>query len=141
MNALTVTVLGSPVPQGSMRSLGPRRMVHSNAEKLRPWRDLVAWHLRQEMTAAGMAEPWDEPVVVTVTFVLSRPASAPRRRWAPDRKPDIDKLLRAALDALTASGVVADDARVVHVQMSKVYGQPQMVLTVGPAVRGEQVSA
>jgi hypothetical protein len=30
---------------------------------------------------------------------------------------------------------------VVHVEMSKVYGQPQMVLTVGPAERGEQVAA
>jgi Holliday junction resolvase RusA-like endonuclease len=141
MTALTVTVLGVPVPQGSMKSLGPRRMVHSNAEKLRPWRDAVAWHLREEMTAAGMTEPWDEPVVVTATFVLPRPQSAAKRRWAPDRKPDIDKLLRAALDALTASGVVVDDARVVHVEMSKVYGQPQLVLSVGPATLGEQVSA
>lgn len=139
---LTVSVLGAPVPQGSMKALGPRRMVHHNAEKLRPWRDTVAWHLREEMAAAGMTEPWDEPLAVTATFVLPRPASAPRRRWAPDRKPDIDKLLRAALDSITLAGVAADDARVVHVAMSKVYGPiPQMVLTVGPAVRGEQVSA
>lgn len=138
---ITVTVIGEPVPQGSMKSVGPRRIIHSNAEKLRPWRDLVAWHLRQEAVAAGLLEPWDEPVDVFCTFILPRPQSAPKRRWAPDRKPDIDKLLRAALDALTASGVVADDARVVHVAMSKVYGLPGMTMSVSPAVRGEAVAA
>ncbi len=137
---LTVTVLGEPIPQGSLRAVGRGRLISDNT-RLRPWRDTVAWQVREEMNAAGMTEPWDEPVVVTVTFVLPRPASAPKRRWAPDRKPDIDKLLRAALDSLTVAGVVADDARVVHVEMSKVYGQPQMVLTVGPAVRGESVAA
>lgn len=141
MTAITVTVLGVPVPQGSMKAVGPRRIIHSNQSKLRPWRDSVAWQLRDAAAAAGLVEPWNEPVVVTATFVLPRPASAPRRRWAPDRKPDIDKLLRAALDALTASGVVVDDARVVHVEMSKVYGSPQMVLTVGPAQQEALVTA
>lgn len=131
---LTVTVPGVPVPQGSIRNAGPGRTFHSNDAKLRPWRSIVAASIQWAMADAAMTEPWDEPVVVTATFVLPRPQSAPKRRWAPDRKPDIDKLLRAALDALTASGAVVDDARVVHVEMSKVYGStPQMVMTVGPA--------
>ena len=83
MTALTVTVLGIPVPQGSMKAVGPRRMIHSNQAALKPWRADVAWHLREAATAAGLTEPWDEPVVVTAIFVLPRPASAPRRRWAP----------------------------------------------------------
>ena len=99
------------------------------------------WHTRQEMAEDATAYPWDCPVQVAATFALPRPASAVRARWAPDRKPDIDKLLRSLLDALTASGCVADDARVVDVRMSKVYGLPGVTFTVGPAERGEQVAA
>ena len=141
---LAVTVLGVPVPQGSMRSLGPRRMVHSNAEKLRPWRDTVAWHVMQQMTDLILI-PFEGPVAVRATFVLPRPQSAPARRWAPDRKPDIDKLLRALLDACTAGGAWRDDAQVVTVAVSKVYAVPPAVpgvtFTVAPAERGEAVAA
>src|SRR4051812_40985373 len=114
MTALVVTVLGVPVAQGSMRSLGPGRMVHSNAEKLRPWRDTVAWQVRQGMNDHGL-EPLEGPVAVAATFTLPRPKSAPRTRWAPDRKPDVDKLLRSLLDACTAGGAWVDDAQVVTV--------------------------
>lgn len=123
-----------------MKSLGPRRMVHSNAAQLRPWREAVAWHLREAMTAAGQTVPWDCPVGLLVTFTLPRPASAPRRRWAPDRKPDLDKLLRAVLDALTASGAVVDDARVVKASASKRYGLPGMHMVVGPLAAPEEAA-
>ena len=43
----------------------------------------------------------------------------------PDRKPDIDKNLRAVCDSLTDAGVWEDDARVVHCVASKVFaGSP-----------------
>ena len=130
---LTVEVLGVPVPQGSLKALGRGRLTHSNGEQLRPWRESVTWHLRQAAAVAGVVEPWDGPVGVLATFTLPRPPSAPRRRWAPDRKPDLDKLLRAVLDALTASGVVVDDARVVQANARKEYGTPPgLRLTVGP---------
>lgn len=138
---LTVTVPGLPVAQGSMKSLGPKRLVHSNAKDLLPWRESIVWHTRQEMAANDLSEPWDCPVRVLVTFTLPRPASATKARWAPDRKPDLDKLLRSLLDAVTASGAWVDDARVVEVHMSKVYGLPGVCFTVEPAVRGEAVAA
>lgn len=64
------------------------------------------------------------PVALEVTFTLPRPKAhyrtgrnshllrdnAPHR---PDRLPDLDKLLRSTMDALTAAGVWADDAQVV----------------------------
>lgn len=145
MTALVVTVLGTPVPQGSMRAVGRGRILHNNAEKLRPWRDTVAWHVREECLAAGLNEPIEGPVMVAATFVLPRPKSAPKARWAPDRKPDIDKLLRALLDAVVAGGAVVDDAQIVKVQMSKVYPQdgalPGVTFVVRPAHRGEAVAA
>lgn len=144
MSALTVTVLGVPVPQGSMKSFGPRRLVHSNDATLRPWRDTVAWHVREDMTSEGV-EQFEGPVELRATFTLPRPQSAPKRRWAPDRKPDIDKLLRALLDGCTAGGAWVDDAQVVTVAASKVYAVPPAVpgvtFTVAPAERGEAVAA
>ena len=125
--SLTVSVLGIPVPQGSMRSLGPRRMVHSNADKLRPWRDTVAWEVRYTMLLGGSVEPLVGPLHMDVQFVLPRPKSAPKVRWAPDRKPDLDKLLRALLDAVTAGGAWTDDAQVVSLTASKVYATPSDV--------------
>lgn len=145
MTGIAVTVLGPPVAQGSMRALGPRRIVHSNSEQLRPWRDTIAWHVRQAMTDAGLAEPLEGPVAVAATFVVPRPQSAPKRRWAPDRKPDLDKLLRALLDACTAGGAWLDDAQVVTVATSKVYpadgALPGVTFTVVPAERGQAVAA
>lgn len=145
MTALTVTVLGAPVAQGSMRSLGPGRMVHSNAATLRPWRDTVAWHVRESMADAGLTEPMEGPVEVHATFTVPRPKSAPKVRWAPDRKPDLDKLARSLLDACTVGGAWVDDAQVVTLIVSKVYpfdgAIPGVTFTVTPAARGEQVAA
>jgi Holliday junction resolvase RusA-like endonuclease len=36
-------------------------------------------------------------------------------------KPDVDKLIRAVLDALTDAGVFRDDSRVVQVSATKIY--------------------
>lgn len=122
MTALEVTVLGEPIPQGSLRAVGRGRLISDN-ERLRPWRDTVAWHIRNAMHGQP---PLEGPVKVTATFVLPRPKSAPRRRWAPDRKPDIDKLLRAAFDATTTGAGWVDDAQAVVVEMRKVYANPQL---------------
>src|SRR5437870_3178665 len=100
MTTLTVAVPGIPVSQGSMKTVGPGRVVHSNAARLLPWRDAVAWHTRQEMAAADLTEPLEGPIAVQATFALPRPKSAAKARWAPDRKPDIDKLARGLLDSL-----------------------------------------
>jgi Holliday junction resolvase RusA-like endonuclease len=119
-------------------------MVHNNAEKLRPWRDTVAWHVREDMISEGVPT-FEGPVELHATFALPRPQSAPKRRWAPDRKPDIDKLLRALLDGCTAGGAWNDDAQVVTVAASKVYAVPPAVpgvtFTVAPAERGTAVAA
>jgi crossover junction endodeoxyribonuclease RusA len=144
VTALTVTVLGVPVPQGSLKFIGNRRVTHNNVEKLRPWRDTVAWHVREDMAAEDVPT-LEGPVEVRATFTLPRPKSAPRHRWAPDRKPDLDKLARALLDALVAGGAVVDDAQVVSLLVSKVYpadgNLPGVTFTVAPAERGEQVAA
>lgn len=121
----TFEVLGKPVPQGSMRALGAGRMVHANNQALMPWRAAVT-----ATAAAAMPLQWDQfgPMWVEATFLLPRPKghhganglkrSAP---WWPTTKPDLDKLARALMDALTAAGAWADDSQVVQLDASKQY--------------------
>lgn len=142
MTALTVSVPGIPVGQGRLSSVGRGRMVHSNAKSLLPWRQAIAVQCRWAMGDAGITEPMEGPLTLTATFTLPRPKSAPRSRWAPDRRPDIDHLIRAASDGLTAGGCWVDDCQVVTVVASKVYGPlPGAVFTVAPAERGTAVAA
>lgn len=114
-----------------MKSYGPGQMVHSNADTLLPWRAEVVRQVRAQMVRGG---PWPitGPVEVALTFRFLRPKSAPNRKW-PDVRPDLDKLERAALDALssrTGAGVINDDAQVVILRAEKQYGErPGMTLT------------
>jgi crossover junction endodeoxyribonuclease RusA len=118
---LAVNVIGTPAPQGSKRHVGHGVLVESSAA-VRPWRDAVAYAVHHHATACG----WDTitgPAAVTVDFYLRRPSSAPRRVTRPYRKPDLDKLLRATLDALVTAGAVADDARIVQITAAKHFAE------------------
>jgi Holliday junction resolvase RusA-like endonuclease len=130
--ALTVVVHGVPGPQGSKRHLGGGRLVESSA-KVGPWRAVVtAAAVEAVRTSIG----WDlgrlDPVEVAVVFTLTRPAShyrtgkrrAELRETAPVDpvgRPDLDKLIRSTLDALTDAGALVDDARVVELRAVKCY--------------------
>jgi Holliday junction resolvase RusA-like endonuclease len=112
-------VQGQPAPQGSKRHVGNGRMVEQSKAVI-PWRQDVKAAAQAAM-GWGQQPPLQGPVALAVTFALPKPASAPKRKrtW-PARRPDLDKLLRSTLDALT--GVVfADDGQVVSVQAAKAY--------------------
>ena len=126
-------VHGLPVAQGSKKVIqnkGRTFLVESSKEKLVPWRQEIAQLAHNEMMGDS---PWSRGVSVRLMFFLPRPKahfgtgrnehqlkeSAP---VAPHVKPDIDKLTRAVLDAL--SGVVFhDDAQVVFLQATKMYSE------------------
>jgi Holliday junction resolvase RusA-like endonuclease len=135
-------VVGQPAPQGSKRHVGGGRMIESS-KKVAPWRqDVVAAALKVRPEA-----PLDGPLLLIVTFTLARPKSATKARWAPDRTPDLSKLVRSTEDAMTTAGIWADDARVVGCIARKVwpsYDGDSMpvtgaVVAVGPANRDEAV--
>lgn len=118
---LLFTVHGKPEPEGNLRS-APRKggginTWHANQKDLRPWRANVAWEARAALTGPVL----DGPLGVEVIFTLRRPPSAPKRRRYPTVKPDLDKLARGVLDALTDSGVWKDDALVVRLAAEKTY--------------------
>lgn len=128
---VTLTVLGKPVPQGSKRVFNGR-VVDVNAAELRGWRSEIAAAARDQNLI-----PSPQPYSVTLDFFFARPAghfgkkglrpSAPK---VPSVRPDLDKLIRSVLDALT--GVAFhDDSQVWEITARKHYADhspPGLVL-------------
>ena len=56
---------------------------------------------------------------VRITFFMPRPKTV--KRHMPTVTPDVDKLCRAVLDALTDAGVWVDDSQVVDLGATKIY--------------------
>lgn len=137
-------VAGLPVPQGSSRAFviaGRAHITSDTGHRLKDWRQAIASEARQ-----AAQELISGPVRVDVEFYLPRPVSRPKKDLWPDRKPDVDKLARACLDALT--GVVfKDDSQVVKLDASKAYAvgdqQPGARVTVSaqPTIRDLEAGA
>lgn len=106
-------VPGAPAPQGSKRHVGHGRMIESS-KALGPWRERVA--LAAHPHADGLI---GGAVAIRLDFVMPRPKSTPKRSTPPAvKKPDIDKLSRAILDAITGI-LIADDSQVVTLYATK----------------------
>jgi Holliday junction resolvase RusA-like endonuclease len=132
MTTLTIHVIGTPVPQGSKvanRHGGGVR--DSNAKKLKPWRAEVAGVVADTITTTGWTT-LDEACEVEITFFHARPAGhygtgrnagvlKPSAPWWKSTAPDIDKLTRAILDALTTARAFRDDGRVARLVVEDRY--------------------
>lgn len=106
-------VPGAPAPQGSKRHVGNGRMIESS-KTVGPWRERVA------LAVHGLGWPLLAGAVsVQLQFVLPRPTSTPKRRTPPAiKRPDVDKLARAILDAITGIAFV-DDSQVTNLHATK----------------------
>lgn len=117
---VTIDVVGQPIPQGSKNAwVVDGRAILSDPKGVKPWREAVAQAARDYQAEHPQAL-LDGPLDVDITFRLQRPKSAPRRRLYPDTKPDLDKLNRAILDALTGT-LIVNDSRVVVLTSRKVF--------------------
>lgn len=113
-------VIGTPVPQGSMRSFGRGRMVHQNSKKLHEWRDNIAKEARKKIKEEGWDFPEkNAPIDIEVQFFLPRPKSRKNSVYHTTR-PDLDKLMRAVGDALTEV-LFEDDSQIDAMTCSKAY--------------------
>ena len=131
---ITLRVIGTPGPQGSKSFKGISKNGHAilteSSQKVKPWRLAVIWAARENgMRCTGA-------VAVQLFFTLPKPKSAPKRRVTyPDRTPDLDKLCRSTFDALTQSGAIEDDARVISLLAQKCFpGEHEDALDVPGAV-------
>lgn len=120
---LIINVLGTPVAQGSkVANTYGRGVRDTNAETLKPWRQEVAAATVEAMREQGWTT-LDDPCEVAIVFHHRRGQghygtgrnAGTLKPTAPVWKhtsPDVDKLARAVLDALTAARAYRDDARV-----------------------------
>lgn len=127
-------VPGMAVPQGSKRAMVHRNsgkvvMFDTSDKRMKQWRSDI-----KTMAVTAMSKNlWTGPVAVCLCFVFPRPnghfgtgrRAGVLKPSAPAWKtttPDVDKLSRAVLDALTGS-VFLDDKQVVKLTASKGFAE------------------
>ena len=120
MTFFSAVIEGNPVPQGSFRHVGNGRIISANP-KLNDWRHTIATQIAQQTHHRLI----DDPVTVQLLFTLERPKSVSReRRERPTVKPDLDKLIRATLDAISLERycqILKDDSIVTDIRAAKRY--------------------
>lgn len=114
---ITITARGVPAPQGSKKAFARGKkiaLVEANAG-LKPWRRALTLQARKHAGAyAGK-----HAIAVEYDFYLPRQPTV--RRLLPWVKPDLDKLIRAANDALSDARIWDDDGRVTYMLARKHY--------------------
>jgi Holliday junction resolvase RusA-like endonuclease len=138
-DAVRFVVFGRPQGKGSkrvlpVRSSGKIVLVDSN-RNARPWANRVADSAAEAMRRDKRSGLVRSAVSVELLFCFLRPKghygsgrnAAKIKRGAPSHMvtmPDVDKLCRCALDALTGV-VIVDDSQIVELIASKVYSEPE----------------
>jgi crossover junction endodeoxyribonuclease RusA len=115
-DTVIVAVEGHPAPQGSKKHVGHGRMIEVS-KRVKPWRAAVAAAVRTGMRGLS---PFPGPVAIHLDFVMPRPLSTPKRLPTPPavKRPDVDKLARAVLDAVTGIAI-CDDSQAIHLTATK----------------------
>lgn len=131
---MTITVRADPKGQGN-HSISRAGIIYEATKGHKSWRDAVTLAARENMNAMQVNTGFHMPVSVKIAFTLRRPKSVTRP--VPHLKPDLDKLVRSTLDALTQAGVWVDDGLVCRLEASKVYpngigglGEPGAIIIV-----------
>ena len=145
------TVVGQPAPQGSKvafvnKHTGKAQMIESSKAGVEAWRSEV----KAVATETFRDGPIVGPVEVSIIFNQTRPKahhgtgrnagilkdSAPE---FPTNRPDVDKLVRSTLDAITGVGFV-DDSSVVKLSAEKHYGDPGAHITIRSLARTQETA-
>lgn len=132
MSSIAFEVHGAPVPQGSVRAIpvrGRAVVVNNSGQRHALWRNAIVVAAQQ-----AVPEGWDTggPMAVEMAFRMPRPKShstakgllRPSAPHLHTQTPDLDKLARAACDAITAAGVWGDDAQLARLGATKTWAGP-----------------
>ena len=124
---------GSKIP-GMNRKTGKMFVRDQAGKGLTTWRQDI---IRAALIARGCDPDSGEPLegvepaktiagpcAIQVQFLMPRPASVSvKRRPYPSVKPDLDKMVRAVLDALKEAGCYGDDGQVIKIWATKIYAR------------------
>ena len=119
-------IRGEPAPKGSVsafvvKSKGHSRAVVTHTSKSKAWEKII-----REALTGGPIIP-DGPLAITLWFYLTKSKST--KYDVPWVRPDVDKLVRAVLDALQGKrneqGMIVDDSRIVDLHAYKRYATEQ----------------
>jgi crossover junction endodeoxyribonuclease RusA len=117
MERVDFFVPGRPVPQGS-KSVSRAGFLYESSKALKPWRKAIAAGAPE-----GHLMPRNVPAYVYLEFIMPRPKATPKVTPPAVKRPDLDKLIRAVLDALT--GVIwQDDSQVTRLTVEKYIALP-----------------
>lgn len=124
---LSVFINGKPIPQGNLTGFvaGGKVVLRHSDNRLIAWRGYAAGILANN--APSMLT--NRPIAVQAIYHVPRPKSHYKsdgslRSSAPEHvtsRPDLDKYLRALLDAIQISGIVKDDSQVCAIAAMKIY--------------------
>ena len=135
------TIHATPKPKGRPRVT---RSGHAFTPKAtREYEKLIVseWSIQH-----GKATPIENPIAVRVMFYMPIPkatSNKARERMAaglevPAKKPDIDNLLKAVLDALNGKAY-HDDKQIVEISAKKLYSnEPRTEVFISELVKGER---
>lgn len=124
MTSFMAYVPGKATPQGSKKAfvISGRAVLVDASEGNKAWRKLVTETIRSSKDYVR----FPGAVNVGLTFWMQRAKS--NKTTLMTQKPDIDKLARSVLDAMTDSFLIEDDARVVYLTITKRWAEEDEAL-------------
>ncbi|MBM3292225.1 RusA family crossover junction endodeoxyribonuclease [Candidatus Bathyarchaeota archaeon] len=115
MQHVFFTIKGDPVPKARARTVRKGGRTWSfTPKKVAEWEKIIKNEAKKNFN-----NPFSGPVMVSMIFYISRPASRRKDIWVPTT-PDLDNLEKAVLDALNGVAYI-DDRFVVGKNAQKKY--------------------
>ena len=116
MKEVSFRIPGKPAPQPRPRK-GKHGNFYSNSPKSAEWKDLIRLFSKKYY----QKPPWPGPVGMQLDFEMPIPKAVKDQHWVA-KKPDIDNLAKAVMDAL--SGLIyEDDAQICALVVIKTYSE------------------
>lgn len=119
MGSITFHAEGVPAPQGSKTRT--RYGMFESSKRVKPWREIVTQAAVQAGEDAHLLGPLTPPYRLDVWFHIPKPRSTRATHPVAPTIGDLDKLVRAVGDALTASGLIQDDRFIVRLVTEKAW--------------------
>jgi len=128
MKELHVSVYGRPVAQPRPR-LG-RRGAYTPDNGIKAWKEGIIYAAKVSLLQQHKGTRFTGPIQLTLIFSMPRPKShfdskgqikAKYLNTYPAKKPDLDNLAKAVMDALTNAKIWSDDNAVVVLDCRKLY--------------------